>query len=68
MAISNYETANVTAEELLNHAVESLEQESSRIQIQGRALTPEEQTRLERIGKGVESINQAIEVLAGGGK
>jgi hypothetical protein len=66
MANSDYEMTNESPEELLNRAVKNLEQESAGIQIQGRPLTPQEQTRVESIGKAVEIINQAIKVLAEG--
>ena len=66
MANSDFEMTNESPEELLNRAVKNLEQESAGIQIQGRALTPQEKTRLESIGKAVEIINQAIKVLAEG--
>lgn len=49
-----------TAEKLLERALESLRQESGRIQIQAKALTDEEKARLTKIESAVELIDQAL--------
>jgi hypothetical protein len=48
-----------------NRAAQSLQQESADIQIQGRALTEEEMTRVKKIESAVELINQAFAQLRG---
>ena len=66
MSEARYDTAtNESAEDLLRRAAESLQQESARIQIQGRALTEEEMTRVKKIESAVELINQALAQLGG---
>ena len=64
MSDTDYNTANEGAEELLRRAGQSLEQESASIQIQGRALTNEEEARVKKIGAAVDLINQALKELA----
>ena len=56
--------ADESAEELLNRAVQKLQQESASIQIQGRPLTDEEQARIKQIEAAGKLINQALEELA----
>jgi hypothetical protein len=56
--------AHESAEELLNRAVQKLQQESASIQIQGRALTDEEQARIKQIEAAGKLINQALDELA----
>lgn len=53
------------AKDLLEEARRELEQESNRIQIQGRALTDTELRRVQRIGRVVDLINQALGELGG---
>lgn len=66
MSEARYENdANEGAEDLLRRATTSLQQESARIQVQGRALTEEEMTRVKKIESAVELINQALAQLGG---
>lgn len=51
--------------DLLNRAREELKQESHQIQIQGRALSDNEKRRVEKIGRAVDLINQALNELGG---
>jgi len=64
MSEAAYET-NESAEDLLKRAAQSLQLESAHIQIQGRALTEEEMTRVKKIESAVELINQAFAQLGG---
>jgi hypothetical protein len=67
MSDTDYRNAGEeSAEELLNRAVQKLQQESAGIQIQGRALTNQEQARIKQIQAVVELINQALKELAAG--
>ena len=51
--------------DLLKQAREELQQESSGIQIQGRALTDKEIRRVRKIGRAVDLIDQALNELGG---
>ena len=64
MSEVRYDT-NESPEDLLKRAAESLRQESASIQIQGRALTEKEMTRVKNIEAAVELINQALAQLGG---
>ena len=64
MSEARYNTAtNERPEDLLRRAAETLQQESASIQIQGRALTEEEMSRVKKIESAVELINQALAQL-----
>jgi hypothetical protein len=64
MSEARYDRAtNESSEDLLKRALESLQQESASIQIQGRALTEEEMSRVKKIESAVELINQALAQL-----
>ena len=64
MSEARYDTAtNERPEDLLKRAAETLQQESASIQIQGRALTEEEMSRVKKIESAVELINQELAQL-----
>lgn len=66
MSEARYDTAtNESPGDLLKRASQNLQQESASIQIQGRALTEEEMTRVKKIESAVELINQALAQLEG---
>lgn len=51
--------------DLLKQAREKVQQESGRIQIQGRALTDKEKRRVEKLGHASDLISQALDELGG---
>lgn len=53
------------ASDLLKRVRDNLQQESAHIQIQGRALTDEEKRRVEKIGRAIPLIDQALNELGG---
>ena len=53
--------------DLIRRAIDELGNESTNIQIQGRALTPEEQKRLTVLDKTISHLQKALKTLEGGG-
>jgi len=47
----------------LESIIEELTQEAARIQIQGRALTPEEMSRVQSIYEALPHLKQALAIL-----
>lgn len=54
--------------DLIRRAIDELGNESTNIQIQGRALTPEEQKRLTVLDKTISHLQKALKTLEAGGK
>ena len=54
--------------DLIRQAIDGLGNESTNIQIQGRALTPEEQKRLTILDKTISQLQEALKTLEAGGK
>jgi hypothetical protein len=50
--------------EALNKIIEDLMQEAAQIQIQGRALTPDEMARVEAIYQALPHLRQALGILS----
>ena len=60
-----FDTDYQSAADLLKQAREKVQQESGRIQIQGRALTDKEKRRVEKLGHASDLISQALDELGG---
>ena len=60
--------AGFSAPELIRAALDRLDGESGRIQIQGRALSPEELNRLAILDKTIDHLQKALKTLEAGGK
>jgi len=56
-----------SATELIRQAIDELGNESTNIQIQGRALTPEEKSRLKVLEKTIAYLQEALKTLHTGG-
>ena len=52
-----------TATQHLEEALQIMRQETAQISVQGRALTPEEQERLEALSEASQIVEGAIQIL-----
>ena len=50
--------------EALKNVIEELTQEAAQIQIQGRALTPDEMARVQAIHQALPHLQQALDILS----
>jgi hypothetical protein len=50
--------------ETLNKVIEDLTQEAAQIQIQGRALRPDEMVRVQAIYQALPHLKQALDILS----